>query len=167
MLPPMKFAAVLLSVFFALPLGAAPEYPAMGADLYDTKADGNTQVATALKQALAEHKRVLVMFGANWCPWCRRLHHTLATDPAVAKALRENYELVLIDANTRHDPKRNAAVIERYDNPPQHGLPVFVVLATDGKQLTTRETADLEDEKGQHVAERVLAFLVEWKLKNE
>ena len=34
--------------------------------LYDTAADGNKQVADALKAAKAENKRVILKFGANW-----------------------------------------------------------------------------------------------------
>ena len=34
--------------------------------LYDTAADGNQQIAAALKEAKADRKRVLLKFGANW-----------------------------------------------------------------------------------------------------
>lgn len=34
--------------------------------IYDTKADGKEQIATALKTAQAEDKRVILKFGANW-----------------------------------------------------------------------------------------------------
>ncbi|MBI2949380.1 MAG: hypothetical protein HYY23_17200 [Verrucomicrobia bacterium] len=34
--------------------------------LYDTTADGNKQIAAALKEAKAEQKRVILKFGANW-----------------------------------------------------------------------------------------------------
>jgi hypothetical protein len=34
--------------------------------LYDTSADGNKQVADALKAAKAENKRIILKFGANW-----------------------------------------------------------------------------------------------------
>jgi hypothetical protein len=34
--------------------------------LYDTAADGNRQIAEALKIAKAEDKRIILKFGANW-----------------------------------------------------------------------------------------------------
>ena len=34
--------------------------------LYDTAADGNQQIAQALKTAKAEDKRIILKFGANW-----------------------------------------------------------------------------------------------------
>jgi hypothetical protein len=34
--------------------------------LYDTQADGNQQIASAVKTAKAGDKRLLLKFGANW-----------------------------------------------------------------------------------------------------
>lgn len=34
--------------------------------LYDTAADGNQQIAQAVKIAMAEDKRIILKFGANW-----------------------------------------------------------------------------------------------------
>eukprot|EP01035_Chromulina_nebulosa_P060743 gene60743-biopygen44029 len=95
----------------------------MGPDLYDPKSDGNAQIAAALATAKSEHKNVLLMFGANWCIWCRRLHHTFETDAAVAKNLHDHFVLVLVDVNMRHGVKRNYDVNLRYDNPIKEGLP--------------------------------------------
>ena len=133
----------------------------MGPDIYDTKADGRELIAAALTRTRSSHKRVLVLFGANWCPWCRRLHRTLTADVAVAKLIASHFELVLVDVNTRHGTKRNAHVNEQYGDPLQNGMPVFVVLDRDGRQLATRETATLSDEQGRS-ADRVLAFLKTW-----
>jgi len=142
-------------------LGAKPEYPSMGADIYDTKAPAEKLITDAVTQAKREDKRVLLLFGANWCPWCRRLHKALTQEPAVQARLRQKFVLVFIDANTRNDKQRNAAVIAKYGNPLQYGLPVFVVLDRDGTQLTTRETASLAADTDAQVASRVVAFLNE------
>jgi thioredoxin-related protein len=142
---------------------AAPEYPQIGPDIYDPQTDGAQQIAAALERARAGHKRVLVMFGANWCVWCHRLHATFQNNAPVAAALREHYELVLVDVNTRKGTKRNAAVNERYGNPIKEGLPVLVVLDASGKPLTTQETGALEDGKSAHDPAKVLAFLERWR----
>jgi thiol:disulfide interchange protein len=157
---------VLLALFAATAtLQAGPEYPKMGPDLYDPQADGTAQIATALTQAKAEHKHVLVKLGANWCIWCRRLSHTLETDAAVAQALHDNFVLVLVDVNHRNGKARNDAVNDRYGNPMAQGLPVLVVLDADGKQLTTQETGALEDGKAAHDPAKVIAFLRRWAPK--
>jgi len=158
-LPPLAFLA--LALLGALPLRADPEYPKMGPDLFDVHADGDAQVAAALARATAEHKRVLLDFGANWCIWCRRLHSTFETDPSVSKALQRDFIVVMVDVNTRNGTKRNDALVARYGNPTEHGIPVLVVLAADGKQLTTKDTGELEEGDG-HSPAKIVAFLAAW-----
>jgi hypothetical protein len=45
------------------------------------------------------------------------------------------------------------------------GLPVIVVLDSEGKQLTTKNSSELEEGK-HHNADKVLAFLTEWGSKS-
>lgn len=132
-------------------------------DIYDTKADGNAQIAAALRKAKADNQRVLLMFGANWCGWCHKLHDLFAADEAIGKLLRYEYQLVLIDVDKLDgDRKHNADVDERYGNPTRQGLPVLVVLDAEGRQLHTQETGALED-GDRHDPAKVLAFLNQWK----
>jgi thiol:disulfide interchange protein len=142
-------------------LRADPEYPKMGPDIYDIHADGSADIAAALTRAGARHKRVLLVFGENWCIWCHRLHGTFEANAPVAAALDKGFVLVDVDVNTRKGEKRNAAVIERYGNPIQHGIPVLVVLDSDGKQLTTKDSGELEEGEG-HSPAKILAFLAAW-----
>ena len=95
----MRFLTTLVLLSAVTALRAEPEYPKLGPDIYAREADGTALIAAALVQAKAEHKNVLLDLGANWCIWCHRLHHTLHTDAAVAKALHDNFVLVLIDVN--------------------------------------------------------------------
>ncbi len=154
---------VLLFALVTSPGGAASEYRNRGADIFDSKVSGEKLLADAISQAKREDKRILLLFGANWCPWCRQLHRALSTDAAVRARVQRKFILVYIDANTRNDRDRNAAVIAKYGNPmKQHGLPVFVVLDRNGTLLFTRETASLAADTEAKVAERVLGFLNEW-----
>lgn len=128
--------------------------------IYDESADGSKQIAAALDAATKEHKRVLLMFGANWCIWCHRLHTLFETDQSISSVLKANFVVVMVDVNKGH----NSAVDTRYGNPTQHGLPVIVILDPDGKQLTTEDTGLLE-EGDHHSPKKVLAFLKEWTPK--
>ena len=131
--------------------------------LYDTEADGKKLIEESLKLAKGQNKRVLLKFGDNGCGWCHRLSKCFKTEPRVAKALNDNYVLVLIDVDPGKDGRvRNAGVIERYGNPIRFGLPTLVVLDADGKQLTTQNTALLE-EGDHHDPKKVLAFLEKYK----
>lgn len=125
--------------------------------IYDESADGTKQISAALDTATKEHKRLLLMFGANWCGWCYKLHTLFATDQNISDVLKANFVIVMIDVNKGH----NSDVDTKYGNPTQHGVPVLVILDADGKQLTTEDT-NLLEEGDHHSPQKVLAFLNEW-----
>ncbi len=158
---PLPLALAALALLCALPLRADPEYPKMGPDIYDVHGSGAAQVDAALARAFAEHKRVLLDFGANWCIWCRRLHATFEADPSVARALERGFIVVMVDVNTRNGTKRNADLVARYGNPVTHGIPVLVVLDAAGRQLVTKDTGELEEGAG-HSPAKITAFLGAW-----
>ena len=160
MIPAMN-RLLFLVLASTLALAAAPEYPTRGPDIYDTQADGNALIASALARAKAENKQVLLDFGANWCPWCHRLHALFETNPQVAAALAKNYVVVMIDVNTRHGVKRNAQVNLKYGNPIHYGLPVLMVINANGETVTTQDSGELEEGEG-HSPAKVLAFLEKW-----
>ena len=161
---PMRHTFVLALLVAGAVLRAAPEYPKQGPDIYDAQADGAALIRAAEQQAQAGHKRVLLDFGANWCPWCHALHRLFTTDDTVRSRLAADYVLVMIDVNRRHGIARNAAVNERYGNPVRFGLPVLVVLDADGRLLVTQETGALERGDGTvaHDPAKVRAFLARW-----
>ena len=128
--------------------------------IYDETMDVSKQIAGALVIAKKENKRVLLQFGANWCVWCHVLHHLFETDKAVRKELQSGYVVVLVDVNRGH----NEATVEKFGEPTRLGLPVLVVLDSDGKQLVTQRGADF-GENGGYSPPKVLAFLSEWAVK--
>jgi thioredoxin-related protein len=155
---------VVVALFFLLgaSMFAAPEYPRMGPDIFDPQGKGETLIDAAVTQARQDKKRVLVLFGTNWCPWCRQLHQVLGSEPRIIGRLRQRFVLVYVDANTRNDKARNRSVNERFGNPLRYGIPVFVVLDAEGNLLTTRETQSLADATDKGVADKLLMFLAEW-----
>jgi thiol-disulfide isomerase/thioredoxin len=159
----MRTSVILLSLLLpAAPLAGAPEYPRMGPDIFDREKPGEALVAAAIERAGKERKRILLFFGANWCPWCRRLHRVFATEPDLRELLREHFLVVHVDANFRREKDRNAALLERYGNPLRFGLPVFVLLEVDGRPLTTQETQSFAAPTDEEVACRLREFLETW-----
>jgi len=159
---PRKFLALAcVAALAAVPILASPEYPEMGPDIYDVHANGTAQIAAALGRAAAEHKRVVLVFGANWCIWCHRLHNTLETDPTVSRILGDHFVLVDVDVNRRKGVDRNADVVARYGNPTRLGLPVLVVLDAGGRQLCTKDSGELEEGHG-HSPKKIAEFLTLW-----
>jgi len=156
----LLLAAILTAGIPAASL-AADHLPASRPNIYDTAADGQQQIAAALKTAQTEDKRVILKFGANWCGWCHRLSGLLKTNAELARILKDNFILVLIDVDKEH----NADVVKKYGNPTRFGLPVLVVLDTDGTPLTTQDTGKLE-EGDRHDPAKVKAFLEKWRKPN-
>jgi thioredoxin-related protein len=154
----LAFCSLLISAL--QPLHAADAPKTTRPSIYNESADGSKQVEKALAAAKKEHKNVLIQFGANWCGWCHRLHKLFETDQAIAEMLKNNYVVVMIDVNEGH----NEAVDKKYGHPTEHGLPVIVVLDSEGKQLTTQDTGKLE-EGDHHDPKKVMAFLKEWAPK--
>ena len=69
--------------------------------------------------------------------------------------------VVLVDVNTRSGVNRNADLNAKYGNPIEHGIPMLVVLDSSGRQLTTKDSGDLE-EGDSHSPAKITAFLASW-----
>ncbi|MCC6873887.1 MAG: thioredoxin family protein [Sandaracinaceae bacterium] len=128
---------------------------------YQEGADAQAQIDAAVARARRDGKRVLVVFGANWCSWCRRLEHVLQNDPGVSGELARSYHVVHVDVGPRRSDT-NRAVVQRYGNPMQHGLPCLVILDTQGSLLHVQETGSLEI-GDRHDPARVLGVLTRWR----
>lgn len=132
--------------------------------IYDEQAIASQDIDRAIATAQQSGKRVLLMFGGNWCIWCHRLHRLFNNDRTIHRVLEKNYVLVMIDVGKRD---KNLDLNEKYGNPYQHGFPVLVVLEKDGSLLHTQETGSLEytpqesNTRGHHPG-RVLQFLERW-----
>ena len=84
----MASAAVLAQIEAAKP--ATPVAKAKKASIYDKAADAKVQVAKAARRAKQDDKRILLMFGGDWCGWCHKLHDLFARTPRVRKPLATN-----------------------------------------------------------------------------
>jgi len=160
-----KIASFLLccsiTVATLLPSVHAAEEPKTARPaIFDESADGSKQIANALAIAKKENKHVLLDFGANWCGWCHKLHKLCESDNAIAQELKSNYIVVMVDVNKDHNKDVNA----KYGDPMRFGLPVLVVLDSNGKQLTTQDSGKLE-QGDHHDPEKVMAFLKQWAPK--
>ena len=141
----------------AAPASPPPETPRP----YEEGVDAQAQIDRAVAAARADGKRVLLMFGANWCVWCRRLDYVFQNDARVSSELSSRYHLVHVDVGAR-ESDTNRAVAARYGDPIRQGLPCLVVLDADGGVEHVQETGSLE-QGDRHDPARVLAFLERWR----
>lgn len=139
---------------------AAWDGPAKKESIYDRKADARVQVEQAKARAKAADKRILLMFGGDWCGWCHKLHGLFQEDEGIRPVLFNEYELVLIDTEA---PNADGLLKEASKGQDGVGFPFLAVLDAGGKLLIGQKTDPLE-EGDHHDPKKVRAFLDEWKV---
>ncbi len=126
-------------------------------DLYPANVDAGKEIDEALKQAARAHKRVLLIFGGNWCYDCHVLDQALHQGTA-GKIVEESYELVHIDVG---EFNKNLEIVKKYKVPLDKGVPAVAVLDSKGKLLYSAEG---EFEAARKMMKKQLVdFLLKWK----
>jgi thioredoxin-related protein len=138
--------------------GTKPATSAKKPSIYDAKADAKAQVAAATAKAARENKRVLLMFGGDWCGWCHKLHGLFVTNPEIRRLLSYEYELVMVDTKAPHAPE---LLEECSKGQTGVGFPFLAVLDPSGKLLVGQKTDPLE-EGDHHDPKKVKDFLSKW-----
>ena len=141
--------------------------------VYDEKADAKADVTAALARAKAENRRVLVVWGGNWCGWCVKLADVFAKDKDVAKELQYEYDVVKIDIGQFDKHMELAATYAAEFK--ASGVPYLTVLDGNGKVLANQETgspfgtflkkAGTSEADGALLLERLAAYKAEVEQK--
>ncbi len=131
----------------------------MKKDLYPESVDAHAEIKEAEEKAAKEHKRLLLVFGANWCFDCHVLDLAFH-GKALAPIVDANYEVVHVDIGP--DGKKNADVAEQFDVSLSKGVPVMAVVDPDGKVLISQKNGEVEDARGLS-PEYLAEFLNKWK----
>lgn len=126
--------------------------------LYNPFSDPKAEIAEAIKQAHADHKRILLDFGGNWCLDCHVLDYRLHQN-AIRPLLDANFHLVHVDIG---DYNKNLDLAARYAIPLKKGVPALAVLSSDGKLLWSQQNQEFE--KARELDPTVIVnFLNKWK----
>jgi thiol:disulfide interchange protein len=127
-------------------------------EIYNESADARAEVKEALEKATAEHKRVIVVFGANWCYDCHVLDKAFHSSD-LAPVLAANYEVVHVDIGRG---EKNQDLMTKYEVPMKRGIPGLAVLDADGKLVYSQKNGEFENARAL-TPEDFLAFLNRWK----
>ena len=127
--------------------------------LYSDPSEAQGELKTASGLAAREHKRVLVIFGANWCYDCHVLDLAFQRND-LAPVLAAGYEVVHVDLGP--DEQKNADVVKQFDVPLHKGIPVLAVIESDGKLLMSQKNGEFEDARSL-APQALLEFLNKWK----
>jgi thioredoxin-related protein len=149
---------------------AQGEKPGAGAakraSIYDKAADAKVQVAKAAERAKHDDKRILLMFGGDWCGWCHKLHDLFKTNTDVAQTLSNEYVLVTVDTeapNAAELLETCKAALSKDELKKGVGYPFLAVLDADAKVVTAQRTDPLE-EGDHHDPKKVAEFLTRWQV---
>lgn len=151
------FRAVLAAAVLATTVSlqaAEPLYPAVDRAAAD--------VAAAERQAKAEHKRVLVDFGGNWCGDCKVLDANFHK-PENQALLAASYVLVHVNVGDE-GIDHNFEIAERYGIPLKKGVPALAVTEADGAVVYAQRNGEFESMRRMDPAS-VNQFLTQWKPK--
>jgi thioredoxin 1 len=131
----------------------------MKKDIYPADADAHAEIKEAEQKAATEHKRILLVFGADWCYDCHVLDLAFQR-PDLAPIVSSGYELVHVDLGP--DGKKNADVAKEFDAPLDKGVPVLAVIESNGTVVESQKNGEFEDTRSL-TPEALLAFLNKWK----
>ena len=148
------FAFAALLAVGALPARAASR------EIYPAPAQAKADLAAALKTAAATHQRILLDFGANWCPDCQMLD-LYFHDAANLPILKKNFLLVHVNLGNED---ANLDLVQQYEIPLKKGIPALAVLSDRGELLFSQKNGEFEAMRGMK-SSSVTQFLLQWKLR--
>jgi thioredoxin 1 len=125
--------------------------------IYHTEVDPTQQIADATQSASKSRKRILLVFGGNWCFDCHVLDEAFHS-PEISPTLDKSFIVLHIDIGQMD---KNLDVAKKYDIPLDRGVPAIAVLDSDGKLLFSQKRGEFEAARSM-APEDILAFLNKW-----
>jgi ketosteroid isomerase-like protein len=135
-----------------------PEPAKPDTDLYPPAREAPSEIKAALARATKDRKRVILVFGGNWCYDCHVLNATFHSKD-IAPLVNANYHVVHVNIGDDYD--KNLDLAAKYKVPLKRGVPALVVLAPDGSLLYTQQEGEFENSMRLSPAD-VTTFLKKW-----
>jgi thioredoxin 1 len=125
--------------------------------IYNDNADAKAEIQEALSKAQHENKRVLLVFGANWCYDCHVLDYRFH-EPNVQPILDKNYVVVHVDIGRG---EKNPDLQNLYKIPVARGVPAIAVLDKTGKLLFSQRNGEFAPSR-RLPEQSFITFLKQW-----
>jgi thioredoxin 1 len=142
----------------AKPIMRLPEPARPNTQLYPDPERAPSEIATALAAAKKDHKRVLLVFGGNWCYDCHVLDATFHSK-AIAPLVNDNYHVVHVNVG---DYDKNLDLAKKYEIPLDKGVPSLAILDLDAHLVVSQKKGEFESTV-KIGPEDVVQFLKQWK----
>ncbi len=149
----LRASRLALNAFLLFACFAPPAWSA-DAMSYDEAANARADIAASLKQAKAQKKQVLLVFGANWCKDCRELARKMG-EGALAQHVTRQYIVTKVNIGNWD---RNQDVAADYGNPSKKGIPAVAVLDAKGRLLHATNAGELASARDMGDAELMAVF---------
>jgi thioredoxin-related protein len=127
-------------------------------NIYRSDADAKKEIKEAIDHAKLKNKRVMLVFGGNWCYDCHVLDAALR-EPAIAPTFTKYYELVHVDIG---QGERNGDLVRKYKINLEKGVPAISLLDSSGKLIFNDKGGEFQAARRMS-EEDLLAFLDKWK----
>lgn len=131
-------------------------------DLYPAGADAKKEIAEALTYAVVEKKRVMLIFGGNWCYDCHVLDRALH-EGAAGRIVKESFLLVHVDIG---EGDKNLDLLKLYRIPLAKGVPAVAILTGAGKLIYSSGAGEFEAARSM-MKKDLVTFLELWKNEPE
>lgn len=133
---------------------------ARASQIYDDNANARQAIESAIREASASHKNVVLDFGANWCLDCHVLDEQMHQGE-LAGIVKKDYVVVHISVGT-YD--RNLDLAKQYGIPIHKGIPALAVLSPAGKLLYSQSQGQFSDARAMKPGS-FLSFFKKWAPK--
>lgn len=122
-------------------LASLPRPTAPNPKLYPPPQEARQELREAEQRAAHERKRVLVVFGANWCGDCHALDAAFHS-PDLAPIVNGNY--VVVHVNIGDEGKDNHEMADQFGVALRKGIPALAVLEPSGKVIMAQKDGEFE-----------------------
>lgn len=106
---------------------------------YDENANATQVISRAVADAKLEKLPVVIIFGANWCPDCRRLSDAIDHGKDVNLFAKE-FKVVKVNVGNFDT---NLEIAKKFGNPISGGIPGAAILSFDGKLVYVTKPGEL------------------------
>jgi thioredoxin-related protein len=110
-------------------------------DLYPAPEEATADIAGALQRAGKEKKRVILVFGGNWCIDCHVLDASFRSKD-IAPLVAANY--LVVHVSIGDEGKENLDIAKKYDVPIDKGVPSLAVLDPSGTVVYSQKEGEFE-----------------------
>jgi thioredoxin-related protein len=135
---------------------AASAAPPPAREAFDPARDPQRDVWAAMDVARAQHKRILLDVGGEWCGWCHLLDRTLASNRDLSEFVPAHFVVVKVNFSVEN---QNKAFLSCY--PSHMDYPHLFILDRNGNFLHSQGTDAFESGDGYDPG-LLLRFFQRW-----